>query len=98
MHLAFFIFFYFLTFLSHLVFVFTSDFPIISTFTKFLKPQPIRAMTVKCDGSVYHIDVDVDMGWSAVCDFGISWSHSLYLLLCLTYEPGDVEISFVACD
>ena len=28
----------------------------------FLKPQPIRAIIVKCDGSVYHIDVDV------VCD------------------------------
>ena len=24
----------------------------------FLKPQPIRAIIVKCDGSVYHIDVD----------------------------------------
>ena len=29
-------------------------------FSLFLKPQPTRAMTVKCDGSVYHIDVDVD--------------------------------------
>ena len=25
----------------------------------FLKPQPNRAIIVKCDGSVYHIDVDV---------------------------------------
>ena len=24
----------------------------------FLKPRPIRAIIVKCDGSVYHLDVD----------------------------------------
>ena len=28
----------------------------------FLKPQPIRAIIVKCDSSMYHIDVDFGAG------------------------------------
>ena len=37
-----------------LYFPFTSTVPII-----FLKPHQTRAKIVKCDGSVYHIDVEV---------------------------------------
>ena len=54
-------FFYFLTFLSHLVFCFHFWLSYHFHFSLFLKPQPTRAIAIKCDGSVYHIDVDVDV-------------------------------------
>ena len=36
-----------------------------------------RHVSVKCSVSFPHID----MGWSAECDFGISWSYSLFAVL-----------------
>ena len=62
MHLAFFIFVLFITFLSHLVFVFTSDCLSLPLFL--ILSVAVDAMTVKCDDSVYyigHIDVDVEL-------------------------------------
>ena len=51
--------FLFCFYLSYPYLLFFSLLPFLSfpTFS-FLKLQPIRAITVKCDGSVYHIDVD----------------------------------------
>lgn len=61
MHLAkLYFFFIILSFLSYLIFVFTSDYPIIFRFSLF-KSQPTRAIEVMCDGGVYPIDVDVDV-------------------------------------
>ena len=50
------LFFLLLSFLSISFFHFYRSYH-LPTFSLF-KPQPIRAIIVKCDGSVYHIDVD----------------------------------------
>ena len=54
------LFFFASIFPIHIFFFSLLPFLSFPTFS-FLKLQPIRAITVKCDGSVYHIDVDVDV-------------------------------------